>query len=108
MPKLIQVIESSEKAGTGEDQDPHRVKTVYYTPEGDLLAEHDPWVLSEKEALGERLAHLDAAAVLWSTMRDLLQRRLKTPIGPDPQEAWPLIRGLIEEATGKVDAGENE
>lgn len=105
MPKLIQVIESSEKAGAGEDQDPHRVKTVYYTPEGDLLAEHDPWVLSEKEVLGERLAHLDAAGVLWTTMRDLLQRRLKTPIGPDPKEAWPLIRELIEKATEPVQAG---
>lgn len=108
MPRMIQVIETTETAGSGEDRDPHRFKTTYYTLEGDLLAERDPWVLSEKEVLGERLAHLDAAGVLWTTMRDLLQRRLKTPIGPDPQEAWPLIRGLIEEATGKVDAGENE
>lgn len=105
MPKLIQVIESSEKAGTGEDQDPHRVKTVYYTPEGDLLAERDPWVLSEREALAERLAHLDAAAVLWTTMRGLLQRRLDTPIGPDPKEAWPLIRDLIEGATEPAQTG---
>lgn len=42
MPKLIQVIESTEKRGSGLDGDPVRMVFCYYTLEGVLLAENDP------------------------------------------------------------------
>lgn len=71
MPKIIQVIESQESKGHGEtDADPIRFVTRYYTLEGDLLAEHDPWVLEPE-------AKLEAAEykAFFDCMSDEFRRR---------------------------------
>jgi len=41
MPRVIEVIEVEEPRGAGTEHDPARSVTVYYTLEGDYLAERD-------------------------------------------------------------------
>ena len=40
--KLIEVIESYELRGTGIEKNPIRTIRVYYTKDGEVLAEYDP------------------------------------------------------------------
>ncbi len=51
-PRLIQVIEVSlERRGKGTAEDPVRRVRQYYSTDGVLLAEHDPF-LAEQKSLG--------------------------------------------------------
>lgn len=49
MPKVIQVIEALEREGRGTNEDPARMVARYYTLEGDLLFERDPWEEEKKQ-----------------------------------------------------------
>lgn len=51
MPKLIAVIESDQKRGSGSAEDPVRRVTRYHSPDGELLAEVDPWVIETARAM---------------------------------------------------------
>lgn len=43
MAKLIQVIEAEETRGRGVESDPVRRVKQYWSTDGELLAEVDPW-----------------------------------------------------------------
>lgn len=45
MARVIEVIEANERRGSGRSEiDPARLVTCYYTRDGELLAECDPWL----------------------------------------------------------------
>ena len=48
MAKLIQVIEAEESRGKGLPDDPYRRVVVYYSVDGELLAERDDWKLNKE------------------------------------------------------------
>lgn len=93
MPRLIQVIESTRCAGSGIDDDPVRIVTQYFSPEGEYLAEHDSWILSERESVDEQREHLDEVAKFWATVKNYLGRYGYAP--DSPTEAWPMVRDLM-------------
>ena len=51
MPRVISVIQHNEKRGAGTDTDPVRVVTQYFTVQGELLAEHDSWMIERFNAI---------------------------------------------------------
>lgn len=59
--QLIEVIQTTiMRRGRGDEQDPIRVVTQYWTKDGELLAEVDPAppiLFAELAAAGDRLAH---------------------------------------------------
>lgn len=53
--RVIQVIETDLLlAGTGENADPYRRVRQYYSLDGELLAEVDPYELRDAEISGEK------------------------------------------------------
>jgi hypothetical protein len=50
--RLIQVIEVDELRGRGIEADPYRRVTVYYSPDGDWLAERDHHVYARDLSRG--------------------------------------------------------
>lgn len=48
--KVIQVIEARCLRGVGTEENPHRLVTAYFTLDGELLADLDPFVTSNPVA----------------------------------------------------------
>lgn len=56
-PKVISVIRTKDRRGNGTEQEPTRIVTQYWTLEGELLAERDPWLDEEhKRAVAGAIA----------------------------------------------------
>jgi len=89
----------------GTDQDPIRSITMYHTPDGDLLAERDPWIVSQSQALDDELERHRDNQTFVQTLHDLLQRRTGQELDVDPKILWPIVRDLVTTATEPVKVG---
>lgn len=55
MAKLVTLIESEQIRGRGVNEDPRRTVKQWFTPDGELIAENDPWLEEAKiEAARQR------------------------------------------------------
>ncbi len=79
----------------GTDQDPIRSITMYHTPDGDLLAGRDPWIVSQSQALDDEWERHRDNQTFVQTLHDLLQRRTGRELDVDPKILWPIVRDLI-------------
>jgi len=104
-PKLISVIESQRKHGDGTEQDPIRSITMYHTPDGDLLAERDPWIVGQSQALDDEWERHRDNQTFVQTLHDLLQRRTGRELDVDPKILWPIVRDMVTAATEPVKVG---
>ena len=101
MPKVIQVIESHVTAGNGVD-DPYRAVMQYHTLEGDLLAEHDTYIVSEKAELDRQREEIKDLHKFFVGVRDVTHRAMTgRPVNPDasPSDVFVDVRGLLDELT---------
>lgn len=55
--KVIQVIETISLKGSGTDDDPARVVKQFWSFDGELIAENDPFICEEYAKLSQRSSH---------------------------------------------------
>lgn len=93
MAKLIQVIETERKVGTGREDDPYRTVKQFWSPEGELLMEDDDWQANELRGYIRDLFGLvvqgQATPVTYDEATRLLRLAGHRPIYmTDSQWAW--------------------
>ena len=59
MPRVISVIQHEDKRGAGIKADPVRIVMQYFAPNGELLAEHDAWMIENFNGIMQAIKDRD-------------------------------------------------